>query len=303
MTVFFSVIIPTYNRAQLILETLETVLAQTYQNFEVIIVDDGSTDNTKQIIQKKYGTDDRVRYFYKDNEERGAARNFGIKQAKGDYAVIFDSDDWMHTDHLSTIEECIVDHPESKINFITSKYQLKDENGKIIKGFSTHLKQGWYGINEMLKGSQFGCMYAINLHNQRLHFFPSDRKYSTLEDWMFLLKNLQEDNIYLIDKITITVRHHENRSMSMNQRVINARKEVMKWSTDNLILNKQQMKILFSYSAFFCGIHYYLDHQSNQAIKEALYAIRRGGPRKEFLILLLKSLAGRSLINRLKKSN
>jgi glycosyltransferase involved in cell wall biosynthesis len=55
------------------LETLETVLAQTYQNFEVIIVDDGSTDNTEQIIQKKYGTDDRVRYFYKDNEERGAA--------------------------------------------------------------------------------------------------------------------------------------------------------------------------------------------------------------------------------------
>jgi hypothetical protein len=91
--------------------------------------------------------------------------------------------------------------------------------------------------------------------------------------------------------------------MSMNQRVINARKEVMKWSTDNLILNKQQMKILFSYSAFFCGIHYYLDHQSNQAIKEALYAIRHGGPKKEFLILLLKSLAGRSLINRLKKSN
>jgi hypothetical protein len=144
-------------------------------------------------------------------------------------------------------------------------------------------------------------MYAINLHNQGLHFFPSDRKYSTLEDWMFLLKNLQEDNIYLIDKVTITVRHHENRSMSINQRVINARKEAMKWSTDNLKLNKQQKKTLFSYSAFFCGVHYYLDHQSNHAVKEALYAIKLGGPRKEFLVLLLKSLIGRSLISRLKK--
>jgi GalNAc5-diNAcBac-PP-undecaprenol beta-1,3-glucosyltransferase len=141
MKIFFSVIIPTYNRAQLILETLETVLAQTYQNFEVIIVDDGSTDNTEQIIQKRYSTDGRVRYFYKENEERGAARNFGIKQAKGDYAVIFDSDDWMHADHLSIIEKCIANHPGSKINFIASKYQLKDRREKLLRALALILRR------------------------------------------------------------------------------------------------------------------------------------------------------------------
>ena len=301
MKIFFSVIIPTYNRAQLLLETLETVLAQTYQNFEVIIVDDGSTDNTGQIIQKRYGTNSRVRYFYEDNEERGAARNFGIEQAKGDYAVIFDSDDWMHTDHLSVIEKYITEHREVKINFIATKYQLKNEYGRIINGFTSHLKEGGYGINEMLKGSQFGCMYTINLHNPNLYFFPSDRKFSTHEDWIFLLKNLQQDNIYLIDKITITVRHHENRSMSMNTRVIKARKEAMKWGADNLKLNTLQKKIFFAYSAFFCGVHYYLDRQSFNAVREAFRAIKVGGLKKEFLVLFLKAVAGRTFIHHLKK--
>jgi glycosyltransferase involved in cell wall biosynthesis len=301
--IFFSVIVPVYNRADLMVETIDSILQQTYRNFEIIIVDDGSTDNTQQVIQEAYGTNERVKYFHKENEERGVARNFGMKQAKGDYAVIFDSDDWMHPDHLAIIEKRIAGHPGAKINFIATKYQLKDESGKIISGASSHLKEGWYGLDEMLKGSQFGCMYTINLQNPGLHFFPPERKYATLEDWMFLLKNLERDKIYLIDRVTITVRHHDKRSMSMNQRVIDARKEAIKWCVDNLKLNTQQKKILFSYSACFCGIHYYLDRQSSQAIKEALNAIKFAGPKKEFVVLLLKSLVGRPLISRLKKSS
>lgn len=298
--IFFSVIIPTYNRSKLIIETINSVLSQNYPHFEVIIVDDGSTDDTAQIIQHLYGTDPRVRYFYKQNEERGAARNFGMEKAKGDYAVIFDSDDWMHSDHLAVIEKYISDNSSLKINFIATKYQFKDENDKIINGYSSHLNKESYGLDELLKGSQFGCMYAVNLHNPDLHFFPPERKYSTLEDWMFLLQNLQQDKIYLIDKVTITVRHHDNRSMSMNKRVINARKDAVKWSHDNLKLTEKQKKILISYSAFFCGIHYYLDNDSRAAVKEALYAMKMAGPRKEFVLLLLRSLVGRRLIKRLK---
>jgi glycosyltransferase involved in cell wall biosynthesis len=299
--IFFSVVIPTYNRSKLVIDTINSVLSQNYPHFEVIIVDDGSTDDTAQIIQDLYAADPRVRYFYKQNEERGAARNFGMQKAKGDYAVIFDSDDWMHGDHLSVIGKYITDHSDLKINFIATKYQFKDETGKIITGYSSHLKKESYGLDEMLKGSQFGCMYAINLHNPDLHLFPPERKYSTLEDWMFLLQNLQRDKIYLIDKVTITVRHHDNRSMSMNQRVINARKDAVKWSYDNLKLTEKQKKILLSYSAFFCGIHYYLDNNSKAALKETLFAMKIAGPKKEFVLLLLRSLLGRRLINWLKK--
>ena len=86
---YFSVIIPVYNRSQLLGETIDTVLAQTYPHFEIIVVDDGSKEDIKAVLDKKYNNEPRLNYFRKENEERGAARNFGLKQAKGDYAVFF----------------------------------------------------------------------------------------------------------------------------------------------------------------------------------------------------------------------
>ena len=86
---FFSIIIPVYNRSHLLGETIDTVLTQSYPGFEIIIVDDGSTENIRKVLDEKYINEPRVKYFRKQNEERGAARNFGLKQAKGDYAVFF----------------------------------------------------------------------------------------------------------------------------------------------------------------------------------------------------------------------
>jgi glycosyltransferase involved in cell wall biosynthesis len=79
----FSIIIPTYNRENFISETINSVLESDYKNFEIIVVDDGSTDNTKDIVNKI--NDSRLNYYYQDNKERGAARNNGIKKAKGEY--------------------------------------------------------------------------------------------------------------------------------------------------------------------------------------------------------------------------
>src|SRR6185295_14567616 len=100
---FFSIIIPVYNRSHLLGETIDTVLAQSYRHFEIIIVDDGSTENIKQVLEKKYSNELTVKYFRKQNEERGAARNYGLKHASGDYAVFFDSDDLMKPHYLETL--------------------------------------------------------------------------------------------------------------------------------------------------------------------------------------------------------
>jgi glycosyltransferase involved in cell wall biosynthesis len=87
-----SVIIPTYNRASFIKETLRSVLAQTYQNFEIIIVDDGSTDDTKDVV--KSIDDDRINYIYQNNSGQPAnPRNNGIKHSNGKYIAFLDSDD------------------------------------------------------------------------------------------------------------------------------------------------------------------------------------------------------------------
>jgi glycosyltransferase involved in cell wall biosynthesis len=88
--VLFSVVIPTYNRARLLKDTLDSVLRQEFTDFEVIIVDDGSTDETRNVIAGYQG---RVRYVRQDNAGPGAARNLGIQHASGDYIAFVDSDD------------------------------------------------------------------------------------------------------------------------------------------------------------------------------------------------------------------
>jgi len=93
-----SVIIPTYNRAHLVGRSIQSVLNQTYQDFEIIIVDDGSTDNTENIIKEFQKKDERIEYI-KHNKNRGgsAARNTGIKAARGEYIAFLDSDDeWQY---------------------------------------------------------------------------------------------------------------------------------------------------------------------------------------------------------------
>ena len=88
-----SVVIPTYNRAHLICETIDSILAQTYKDYEIIVVDDGSTDNTQEVL-KRYG--DKVRYFYQQNQGQASAWNFAVRQSSGEYIALLDSDDlWL----------------------------------------------------------------------------------------------------------------------------------------------------------------------------------------------------------------
>ena len=92
-----SVIIPTYNRAHLVDRAIQSVLNQTYKDFELIIVDDGSTDNTEDIIKEFQKKDERIKYIrHEENRGGSAARNTGIKAAKGEYIAFLDSDDeWL----------------------------------------------------------------------------------------------------------------------------------------------------------------------------------------------------------------
>ncbi len=91
-----SAIVATYNRADLVAQTLDSILAQSYPNLEVIVVDDGSTDGTGEMIRERYG--DRVRYFRQDNAGPSAARNRGIEHARGEYVAFLDDDDlWLPT--------------------------------------------------------------------------------------------------------------------------------------------------------------------------------------------------------------
>jgi len=88
-----SVVIPTYNRAGLIARAIDSVLAQTHQTLEVVVVDDGSTDRTAELIKTRYGAEPRVRYLTQTNQGVSAARNRGLGAARGEYVALLDSDD------------------------------------------------------------------------------------------------------------------------------------------------------------------------------------------------------------------
>ena len=88
-----SVVIPTYNRAYCIDNAIQSVLSQTHSDVEVVIVDDGSTDGTRELIKVRYASDNRIKYIHRENGGVSAARNTGLRQATGDFIALLDSDD------------------------------------------------------------------------------------------------------------------------------------------------------------------------------------------------------------------
>lgn len=110
---FFSIIIPLYNKEKFIENTIQSVFNQTFQDFEIIIINDGSTDRSEEIVMQL--KDSRIKYFSKENGGVSTARNFGIKNAKSDYITFIDADDYWFPEFLSTIFEKIKSFPQQKV--------------------------------------------------------------------------------------------------------------------------------------------------------------------------------------------
>lgn len=103
---FYSVIIPVYNRPDEVDELLESLTYQTYQHFEVLIVEDGST-NTCESVMAKYSDSLKIQYFFKENTGQGFSRNYGFERAKGDYFVVFDSDCIIPADYFESVDKAL----------------------------------------------------------------------------------------------------------------------------------------------------------------------------------------------------
>lgn len=122
-----SVVIATYNRARFLPETIESVLQQRFRDFELIVVDDGSTDETQQVL-KSYG--DQIRSFYQENRGPSAARNFGIRSARGRWISIQDSDDLCTPDHLGVLFGFAEKNPDCGMVFANGAYLAGPEHNR-----------------------------------------------------------------------------------------------------------------------------------------------------------------------------
>jgi glycosyltransferase involved in cell wall biosynthesis len=135
--IFISIIIPLYNKENYINRAIESVLNQDYTNFEIIIIDDGSTDNSETIV-KKY-SDVRIKYIKQKNQGVSSARNKGILNANYDYIAFLDADDEWLKNHLSDLEHMIKNFPNAGI--YSKAYYNCDENGQI--------KHIWHNQNKI----------------------------------------------------------------------------------------------------------------------------------------------------------
>ena len=117
-----SVVIPLYNKAHTIVNTLTTVMNQTYRNFEVIIVNDGSTDNGVDVIKSNFN-DPRIRIINQENAGVSAARNRGVKEAKGDWIAFLDGDDEWMPQYLETMTNALNQHPQANLIGCASYYK------------------------------------------------------------------------------------------------------------------------------------------------------------------------------------
>jgi len=122
-----SIVIPLYNKEGQIANTLRTVLAQTYKDFEIVIVNDGSTDRSVDEVAKF--TDPRIRLINQQNAGVSAARNHGIKEAKGEYIALLDADDEWKPDYLETQMSMTKQFPEAKV--FATNYEFRDTSGKV----------------------------------------------------------------------------------------------------------------------------------------------------------------------------
>ncbi len=125
---FFSIIIPCYNRAPQIIHTLKSLLEQTYQDFEIVVVDDGSTDNTKNVL-KSYIEKSQLKYIYQENQGVSVARNKGSTHANGKYLIFLDSDDKVEKNWLKDFYDVII---SEKSSIVYCSMKKVDKNGNII---------------------------------------------------------------------------------------------------------------------------------------------------------------------------
>ena len=183
-----SIVTPSYNCADFIGETIDSILSQTYTNWELLITDDCSTDKSREVISSYVEKDSRIKLFkLEKNSGAGVARNNSIKEAKGRFIAFCDSDDRWYPDKL----ECQLDFMVKNGYGLTySSYDTCDENGN-INGFVGCLRKLTYP--KILRDNGIGCLTAIyDAGKIGKHYMPSIRKRQDWCLWQRIIKEIGE---------------------------------------------------------------------------------------------------------------
>ncbi|CAN5779305.1 glycosyltransferase [soil metagenome] len=205
----FSVIIPVYNRENHIAKAIRSVLEQQHADFEIIVVDDGSTDKTASAV--KQIADARVKYIFQKNRERAAARNTGVNHSTGNYITFLDSDDEFLPGHLQTAREFIAANPSYEV-FCTS-FKIVSDTKTIVNILPENIRQKLIGENFL---SCNGVFLSAAVAKQ--FPFNEERNMSGLEDWELWLRIAAVHKMIGNNSVTTQMNNHDDRSVFQTSR-------------------------------------------------------------------------------------
>lgn len=198
-----SIITPLYNGAKYIGQTIESVLSQTYKEWELIVIDDGSKDDGSQIVQRYMKQDDRIYLLSQKNAGSAAARNNGIRTAKGRYIALLDADDLWDSNFL-----------ESQLNLMKKKsalvvcasYRRIDENSSEI--MRPQMVKSQYSVKEMQQTNRVGCLTGLYDTKQYGKMFLNES-----------MKSMRDDYAYWLDIVTKVGKLYGNEEIIASYRV------------------------------------------------------------------------------------
>jgi len=192
-----SVIIPTYNRAHMVTRAIASVLQQTYQDWELLVVSDGSTDNTKEVVARY--PDPRIRFFEKKNGGPASARNVGLRHARGEYIAYCDDDDVMFPYRLEMLVHYLDRHPEIGLIRAFVVYVDQRSPGKL-----EHLRQGFL----------WATLHRYRYLKKKIFF---DEKQLSEEDIDFILRFSDYYPIRVINAVVSAIVMHNTNYTSLHQ--------------------------------------------------------------------------------------
>lgn len=201
----FSVIIPLYNKEDDIINTLTSVFKQTFKDYEIIIIDDGSSDSSVYKINEI--SNKNIQVFSKQNEGVSIARNYGVEKAKSNYIVFLDADDYWYPNHLENINFLIEGFPNHK--WFASSYEKKHSSKLIAPMYSPILNKGkdWFGeISDFFKYSYVDCLAWTSSICMNKDFYISLGGFDTTithgEDTDLWIRAALKEKLVISNKIT-----------------------------------------------------------------------------------------------------
>ena len=249
-----SVIIATFNRADLIGETIKSLQMQTYRNWECIIVDDDSSDQTEQLVNQLCLQDNRISYYKRPlsiPKGPNGSRNYGIGESKGSYLLFLDSDDWLLPDHV--LEKTLLLDSNLEVDGVLSKTIMVDNNKNVLKKEDRtyltpnlledfiSLKISWYMHDILWRKSFLKDKVLFNENLQKM----LDRD--------FHIRRISENpKLILLDKFLSLYRIHDNSNSSNSSYLV---AESRHDAIINIIKGLKQEKKLSNFSKFYFFKH------------------------------------------------